>query len=274
MSRAIRGLWLIFGLLAGPVFAAQAAPPLPPEIAGLGVLRIGVKCDYPPQGYLDANRNFAGVEVDMGRALAAEAFGAPDKAAFECVTAENRIPALIGKKIDLVIATLGVTPERARVIGFSEPYRWGGGDVLVPKNSAIQTLADLEGHKVVVLKGTTEEQYLVDKMPGVELLKLNNVSDAMQALRQGRVDAYAHDDAILEQLASKNPDMRVIHAPYAINDTAVGMRRNEPALKAWVDAALAKFKADGLYAKLIDKWVEPDQRAMMTAQFQQPRPSE
>jgi len=144
----------------------------------------------------------------------------------------------------------------------------------VPKNSAIQTLANLDGHKVVVLKGTTEEQYLVDKMPGVELLKLNNVSDAMQALRQGRVDAYAHDDAILEQLAAKNPDMRVIHAPYAINDTAVGMRRNEPALKAWVDAALAKFKADGLYAQLIDKWVEPDQRAMMIAQFQQPRPKE
>jgi polar amino acid transport system substrate-binding protein len=232
-----------------------------------------VKCDYPPAGFLDANRNFAGIEVDMARALAKAAFGSPDKAALQCVTAENRIPALIGKKIDLIIATLGATPERARVIAFSDTYQWGGGDVLVPKTSPIHTLADLKGRKVVVLKGTTEEQYFTDHMPEIDMLKLNTVSDAMQALRDGRVEAYAHDDAVLAQLEIKNPDLRRLHTPYAINSTAIGIRRGDAALKDWVDAQLATFKADKFYAALIDKWVDPGMREVYVTQMLTPRPA-
>ena len=123
-------------------------------------------------------------------------------------------PALIGKKIDLIIATLGATPERARVIAFSDPYQWGGGDVLVPKkSSSIHRVADIQGPQGGGPgKGTTEEAWFTDKMPDLELLKLNSVADAMQALRGGRVDAYAHDDAVLAQLAAKNPDLRLIGA--------------------------------------------------------------
>src|SRR5579872_1417145 len=103
MKNALRLTALLLGLAALP---AAAAPPLPPDIAAIGQLRVGVKCDYPPSGFLDAHRNHAGIEVDMAHALAAAAFGSPDKADLQCVTAENRIPALIGKKIDLIIATL------------------------------------------------------------------------------------------------------------------------------------------------------------------------
>ena len=67
------------------------APPLPAEIVSQGVLRVGVKCDYPPSGFLDADRNFAGIEVDMARYLATKAFGSPDKAALQCVTAKSPI---------------------------------------------------------------------------------------------------------------------------------------------------------------------------------------
>ncbi len=274
MRIVIRASWVLLALLACLPVASRAAPPLPPDIAALGVLRVGVKCDYPPSGFLDANRNFAGIEVDMARYLATKAFGSPDKAALQCVTAENRIPALIGKKIDLIIATLGATPERARVIAFSDPYQWGGGDVLVPKDSPIHTMADLKGHKVVVLKGTTEEAWFTDKMPDLELLKLNSVADAMQALRGGRVDAYAHDDSVLAQLAAKNPDLRLIGTPYAINVAAIGIRKGDTALQAWVNAELADMKADGLFQKSIDKWVQPALQPLMDKQFLTPKPKD
>jgi polar amino acid transport system substrate-binding protein len=265
---------LLAALLICLSVTARAAPPLPPEIASQGVLRVGVKCDYPPSGFLDANRNFAGIEVDMARFLATQAFGSPDKAALQCVTAENRIPALIGKKIDLIIATLGATPERARVIAFSDPYQWGGGDVLVPQNSPIHTLTDLKGHKVVVLKGTTEEAWFTDNMAEVDLLKLNSVADAMQALRAGRVDAYAHDDAVLAQLAAKNPDLRLIGTPYAINVAAIGIRKGDTALQSWVNAELVDMKTVGLFQKSIDKWVQPPLRPLMQKQFLTARPKD
>lgn len=274
MRIPFRASWLLAALLVCLSVTTRAAPPLPPEIASQGVLRVGVKCDYPPAGFLDANRNFAGIEVDMARFLAKQAFGSPDKAALQCVTAENRIPALIGKKIDLIIATLGATPERARVIAFSDPYSWGGGDVMVPKDSPIHSLADLKGHKVVVLKGTTEEAWFTDKMPDVELLKLNTVADAMQALRGGRVDAYAHDDAVLAQLVAKNPDLRLIGTAYAINVAAIGIRKNDTALRAWVNAELVNLKSSGLLKESIDKWVAPDLRPLMYKQYLTPRPKD
>ena len=98
---------------------AQNLPPLPEEIKSAGVLKAGVRCDQPPYGYKDETGKFAGVEVDMATQIAAWAFGSPDKIEMTCVTAENRIPQLMSKKVDILIATLGVTAERARVIDFS-----------------------------------------------------------------------------------------------------------------------------------------------------------
>jgi polar amino acid transport system substrate-binding protein len=94
----------------------------------------------------------------------------------------------------------------------------------------------------------------------------------MQALREGRVDAYAHDDAVLAQLEAKNPDLGMLHTPYAINFAAIGMRRGDTALKAWVDFQLAAFKSEKLYAGLIDKYVDPPLRPLYVTQFLTPRP--
>ncbi len=134
---ATRSLWVCLGLLGAVLFASAATaqtalPPLPDFIKSHGVLRAGVRCDQPPYGFQDQNGKFAGVEVEMALQIAEWAFGSKSKAELTCVTAENRIPQLNGKKVDLLIATLGITPERARVVDFSEPYRWGGSDWLVP----------------------------------------------------------------------------------------------------------------------------------------------
>ncbi|MGO4283494.1 transporter substrate-binding domain-containing protein [Bosea sp. TAB14] len=108
---------------------AQSLPPLPEAIKSAGVLKAGVRCDQPPYGYKDETGKFAGVETEMAIQIAAWAFGSPDKIELTCVTAENRIPQLAGKKVDILIATLGVTPERARVIDFSKPDKWIPADI-------------------------------------------------------------------------------------------------------------------------------------------------
>ena len=138
--------------LAGPALAQQL-PPLPEAIRSQGVLRAGVRCDQPPYGFRGPDGGFAGVEVDMARQMAAWAFGSADKAELACVTAENRIPQLQARRVDLLIATLGVTPDRARVIDFSDAYRWGGSDMLVKRDSPIQKLDDVRDRTVIMLEG-------------------------------------------------------------------------------------------------------------------------
>jgi len=110
----------------------------------------------------------------------------------------------------MLVATLGITEERARVVDFSEPYAWGGSDVLVPKGSAIKKLADLKGKTVVVMKGAWQIDWFEKNMSDVKLLKLDNVSDGLQALLQNRADGFAHDFAILVGIAKKNAKTELV----------------------------------------------------------------
>lgn len=252
---------------------AQSLPPLPEAIKSAGLLKAGVRCDQPPYGYKDETGKFAGVETDMAIQIATWAFGSADKIELTCVTAENRIPQLNGKKVDLLIATLGVTPERARVVDFSKPYRWGGSDMLVAKDSPIKKLDDVAGKTVIMLKGSTQAKWFEDTMPKVESLRLNTASDALQSLKQGRGDAYTHDAATLIVIAAKDPSLRLVGESFAVSDAAVGVRKNEAAWLAYVDASLDRMKAEGLYAKWVEKWVPADIRPFYTDAFTKPKPT-
>lgn len=252
---------------------AQTLPQLPDAIAAAGVLRVGVRCDQPPYGFNDETGKFAGIETEMALQIGAWAFGSSDKVELTCVTAENRIPQLNGKKVDLLIATLGVTPERARVVDFTKPYRWGGSDMLVAKDSPIKKLDDVAGKTVIMLKGSTQAKWFEDNMPKVESLRLNTASDALQSLKQGRGDAYTHDAATLIVIGAKDPSLRLVGEAFAVSDAAAGVRKNEPEWLAYVDAAFDRMKAEGLYAKWVEKWVPADIRPFYTEAFEKPKPT-
>lgn len=244
-------------ILAAPV-AAQNLPPVPDHIKKQGLLRAGVKCDYPPDGFMDQSGKPVGVEIDVVRQIATYAFGSPDRLDLTCVTAANRVPALVGGKIDLIMATLGISEERAKVIDFSERYAWGGSDVLVPQGSPIKSLDDFKGKTVVVLKGAWQIGWFEKNLPEVKLLKLDTVSDGLQAMLQGRGDGYAHDLAVLQGIAKKNTRVRLVGELYQLGYRGVGMRKGEPEWVAFVNAAIAKAKKDGVVTQSVRKYAEPD----------------
>jgi len=261
-----------FALCTGAA-VAQTMPPLPGFIRDQGQLRVGVRCDQPPYGFRGADGGFAGVEVEMALQMAAWAFGNPEKADLTCVTAENRIPQLNAKRVDLLIATLGVTPERARVIDFSDAYRWGGSDMLVRRDSPIQKLDDVKGRTVIMLRGTTQALWFDANMPGLNSLRLNTAADALQALLQGRGDAYAHDTATLVVIAARDQSLRLVGEQFAVSDAAIGVRKNEPEWMAWINAALARMKAENLYMAWSEKWIPAEIRPFYIEAFTAPKPA-
>ncbi|MFC7397929.1 transporter substrate-binding domain-containing protein [Chelatococcus sp. GCM10030263] len=243
----------VVALMLG-VGASQAAEPaLPDFIKSQGVLRVGVKCDYPPSGFLDASGKFAGIEVEMAKRLAEIAFGSPDKAALQCVTSEARIPALNGKKVDVIIATLGIYPERQKVIDFTIPYAWGASSVLQVKNGEAKSLADFKGKTVSMLKGASQAAWFEKNMPEIETLRLNSVAEALQAMRQGRADGYTGDTSVLFSILSANKDLKIL-PDGQIFDVAfigAGIRKNEPEWKAFLDAQIVKLRAEKFYSKVV-----------------------
>ncbi|MCC7047782.1 MAG: transporter substrate-binding domain-containing protein [Alphaproteobacteria bacterium] len=237
---------------------AQDLPPVPDAIKKQGVVRVGIKCDYPPDGYLDNAGKPQGIEVSLAKQLAVYAFGSAEKAELTCVTAANRIPALQGGKIDAIIATLGISEERLKVIDFSDKYAWGASEVVVAENSPIKKLRDLGGKTVVVLKGAWQIGWFEKNLPDANLLKLDSVSDALQALMQGRADGYAHDLAVLQELAKKNKKVKLVGDLYQVGYRGIGLRKDEPQWVAFVNASIAKANKDGLVAKWVKEYVEAD----------------
>jgi polar amino acid transport system substrate-binding protein len=254
--------------IAASTAMAQDMPTLPSAIAKVGALHIGVRCDQPPYGFQDKDGHFAGVEVEIAKQLATYAFGSADKAEMICVTAENRIPQLVSGKVDVLVATLGKTPERARVIDYSIPYNWGGSDILVMKDSALKKLADIaSAAPVAMLKGTTQAAWFDANMPNVETLRLNSVSDALQALKQGRAKSMAADLATLVVIAEKDASVRRLDEPFAVAYAGVGVRKNEPEWLAYVNASLEKMAKNNLYTTWIEKWVPEDKWPLYKTQF-------
>lgn len=237
---------------------AQELPPLPAAIKDAGVLRFGVKCDSPPFGSTGPDGKPVGIEVEMAKQIAAFAFGSPDKAELTCVTSEARIPSLNGGKIDLILATLGRFPAREEVIDFSDIYFWGTSNVIVPQDSPAQKLSDLSGKTILIVKGGSQIKWLQENIPGVKMMQLNTTADGVQALKQGRGEGFVGDGGLIWTLASNYPDLRVIEEGLDLGVNGIGIRKNEPELKAFVDAALARLKTDGFYEGAAEKFIEND----------------
>ena len=73
---------------------------------------IGVKCDFPPFGFIDVRGSHDGYDVQVARRFASLAFGSKNKVEFTCVTTPSRIPALQSSQVDIIISTLTWTQAR------------------------------------------------------------------------------------------------------------------------------------------------------------------
>src|SRR5687767_9907992 len=99
--------------------AATRLPALPPEVAQRKRWLIGIKCDFPPFGYIDRQNKNAGFEIDVARRFAALAFGRRNRVSFTCVTTPSRIPTLQQRRVDIIISTLTWTATREQEIDYS-----------------------------------------------------------------------------------------------------------------------------------------------------------
>ena len=102
-----------------------------------------------------------------------------------------------------------------------------------------------------------EDDRLGEHASGVQLTNLNSSSEALMAFKQGRAEGYAHDSATLVMISARDKSVRLIGQPYGISEAAVGLRKNEDAWLAYVNASLAQIKEQNLYSGWI-KAVAPE----------------
>ena len=244
-------------LLAAAALVAGAAPARPLDaIKKSGKLIAATEGAFTPFNYFDGSK-LTGFEVEIAELLAKKMGLAIE---WKTVGFDALLTGLAQDRWDLVIASHGITDERAKAVTFMSPHYCSGG-MIVARDAGIKTAADLAGRTVAVQTGTT---YLenVQKVPGVKSVRnFPSDADARSALAAGRVDVWVTDRFTAIESARKNPQLKLHLGDMFFTEriAAAAAKGNTSLAQAWNDA-LAKSMADGSYAALSKKYFGEDVR--------------
>jgi polar amino acid transport system substrate-binding protein len=229
-------------------------------VMSAGKLRVGILSDAAPWGFKDAKGEIAGLDVDLAKLLASD-LGV--KLELVPVTGAARIPSLLSDKIDILIAGLGATPERAQQIMFSQPYAVVNLGVYGPKSIPAATGKkpdNLKGRSVAVAKGTTLDVWLTDNAPEIKLVRFEDTPAAIAAYLAGQADTFAENSAIAIKVMEQNPTKEV-EMKFVIRQSPahVGVRQGEQNLLNWINTALFVNKMSGKLGVLQMRWFKEEQ---------------
>jgi polar amino acid transport system substrate-binding protein len=241
---------------AGPTAKPKLPPKpkrskLPATVRQRGHWVIGVKCDYPPFGYVAANGRNDGYDVAVARRFAQLAFGSTAKVELTCVTTPSRIPTLQSGRVDIIISTLTWTKARTEVIAYSIPYYNAGGRLLVPNNSQIRSLRDLGSRKIVTTRGALYATWVRNCFKNSSLLEVDSPALATSAVKDGRADTFMFDDAFLIGVATQDPALKLTNDKFLTIPWGVGIRRGEGQMAAWVNTAIRYMRARDEFATIL-----------------------
>lgn len=223
-----------------------------------GKLVVGMSADYAPYEfhYIDENGKdvIGGFDVDIANEIA-------NKIGVNLVIQEMDFDALVSAlpagKVDLVISGMNPTEERAKVVDFSEVYYNSKHGILVRAEDAdkYQTFADLEGAKVGVQLGSTQEKIAKTEIPNVNLKQLSNINNLILELKAGKVDAIVMEKPVAEMAVKSNPELAVGKPIYEeqTGGNAVGIAKNNPQLLAKVNEVITELNESGKMDEYIEK---------------------
>lgn len=222
-------------------------------------LIVGVFSDKPPFGFVNEQGEYVGFDTDIAKRFAKDLLGDEKKVEFVVVEPASRIPFLQSDKVDLILANMTVTPERAEVVDFTNPNLRVAVQAIVPADSSVQKLDDLADKTTIVTTGTTADIWLTQNRPDWKLLKFEKNSESLQALANGRGDAYAQDNLILFGWSKQNPGYRILNEKLGDEaPIAPAVKKGNTELRDWVDQELAKLGEEKFLLKLYDQYVRKD----------------
>ena len=242
-------------------------------------LRVGMELTYPPfqmfkempagtppisdslHKELDETRwEIDGVWVRVADALAAE-LGRPLK--IVPMTHVELFKALQAGRIDLIVASMTITEERRKLIEFSDPYARTGLGMLVGKGSAIKSIEDLRlpGRRVVVRRKTTGEHFAAAQLEGVPRDILQENAVCVRRVMDDPNTAFIYDHLSLWRDNRDLPHQTRL-LPKLLNEEKWGicMQKGDEKMRLRVNAFLAKFRADGGFQRLGEKYLAEEMK--------------
>ncbi|SAK79040.1 transporter substrate-binding domain-containing protein [Caballeronia ptereochthonis] len=218
-----------------------------------GVVRIGVFEDYPPFGSIGPDMKPQGYDIDVS-SLIGKTLNV--KVELVQVTGDNRMAYLADHKADMLLS-VGKTPEREKVIDFSQPYAPYNLAVFGSKSLAVKNAGDLAGKSVAVARGTLEDLSVSKVAPPSAVIKrFDDPNGAISAFLSGQAQLLVVGNDVGATIIARHPanDPEQKFSLFSSPDH-VGLNKNEPRLKQKVDEAIAAAKKDGTMNAISQKWL-------------------
>jgi polar amino acid transport system substrate-binding protein len=249
---------LLIGLGSTLSVAQETAPAQKPTI------RVAIEGAYPPFNFIDQNNELQGFEVDLLNRLC-------EVMAAECVLVQHEwdgiIKGLLNREYDAIMSSLEITERRQRRIAFSDPYYRIPAVFIGSKETPPGEVSPLAmaGRKIGTTDRSDHEAYLREFYKDSEIVLYAKPDEAHLDLLVGRLDAVFGDELLLSKfLGSREGGCCHIigDAPvdpvYRRESYGIGLRREDEALRARFNGAIATVKNDGTYDRIQAKYFSFD----------------
>lgn len=254
--RALMGAAVLAGVGVLALGAVAANAETIDQVKQKGELTVGMLVDFPPYGIMNSQNQPDGYDADVAKTLAKD-LGV--KLKIVPVTGPNRIPYLLTNKVDLLVASLAITPARAKQVQFSHPYSAAQIVLFGGKDAKIKSAADLAGLRIGVARASTQDIAVTKIAPkSANIRRFDDDASAMQALLSGQVDAIGCSTTVAAQISKRAPDRYAPKFVLLQQEMAVAMRPGEPNTLKTVNDLVAKNIANGEFSKLYKKWLGVD----------------
>jgi arginine/lysine/histidine transporter system substrate-binding protein len=224
-----------------------------PSSSGGKSLIMATSADYPPFEFVSTasgSQEIIGFDVDIAKAIT-EKLGYSLQ--IQNIDFNALLSALQAKRADFVMAGMTPTEERKKNVDFSEIYYEAKNTIVSKKGTNLTTGAALKGKKVGVQLGSIQEG-LAKKIPGIESISLNRISELVQELKAGRVEAVIMEDTVAKGFIASNPDLEFNVIPNeGESGSAIAFPKGS-ALPAEFNPVLKEMIDSGKIQELVTKW--------------------
>lgn len=232
----------------------------PAAIKSAGTLAFCSDIAYPPLEFYEGTTAM-GADVEIGTELA-KRMGV--KAEFANTGFDGIIASLQGKKCDAIISSLTDSAERQKQIDFVDYAEFGLATLIKKGATGYDSIEALGGKDVAVQNGTTTKQVLEGESKKIEAAggeKIKVVvfpkdSDAANALRTGKVDAYVTDAPPAAYYVKRSPDAFELAASPQLESApiGIGLRKDDAELKTALQEGIDAMTQDGTLKGILEKW--------------------
>lgn len=221
-----------------------------------GTLIIGTEGTYSPNSYHDESGELVGFDVDVARGIA-EYLGV--EAQFMEAEWDSLFAAMDSGRVDIVVNEVEYSDERAEKYDFSEPYTYVHGALMVAEsNTDINSFEDLAGKRAA--QNLTSSWGRMAESYGAELVSVDSVSQCVELLLSGRVDATLNAETAFSSYLSVNPDaaVKIVAETDSTTSSLVPVPKGNERFLAAVNEALDEMRESGKLSELSEQYFGSD----------------